>query len=291
MKADLTQIEADILSVLLDFTPRNQNQITDSIGKNHDNSTDRVHVHRALKNLEPYLKRSRNELDELGKKWTINLDVETITRYEAKERQQATIETMKRDMETIKQIVKNYPSLIPNLQEKGWVMILLRNNSFFYKDVGDNYGDLSDAGGMLFTEAVNDLKTYVMEMLEYSQTFFKYYLSHEFYFKYFFEIWRDVYRDKDDEKSKDINYACKDCDTILEIYYEMFKHAAETDKINNVCTSKAIELLNYFETVFAHIRRNREESYYERQAVEIKKYVKKPELKKRLKKGIRKNKA
>lgn len=290
MKADLTQIEADILSVLLDFSPRNQNQITDSIGKSHDNSTDRVHVHRALKNLEPYLKRSRNELDELGKKWTIKLDVETITRYEAKKRQQATIETMKRDMETIKQIVEKYPSLIPILQEKGWVMTLLRRNVFFYKEVGENYGDLSDAGGMLFTEAVNDLRTYVMEMLEYSQTFFKYYLSHEFYFKYFFEIWRDVYRAKDDEKSKDITYACKDIDNILEIYYEMFKHAVETDKINNVFNSKAIELLNYFETIFAYKRRNREDSYYERQAVSIKKYVKKSELQKRLKKKKRNNK-
>lgn len=290
MKADLTQIEADILSVLLDFSPRNQNQITDSIGKSHNNSTDRVHVHRALKNLEPYLKRSRNELDELGKKWTIKLDVETITRYEAKERQQATIETMERDMETIKQIVKNYPSIIPILQEKGWIMTLLRRTGFFYKDVGENYGDLSDAGGMIFTEAVNDLRTYVMEMLKYSQTFFKYYLSHESYFEIFFEIWRDVYRSKDDEKSKDINYASKNCNTILEIYYEMFKYAVETDKINNVCTSRAVELLNYFEKLFAQIRRNREESYYERQAVDIQKYVKKSELKKRLKKGFRQNK-
>jgi hypothetical protein len=77
MKTYLKQIEVDILIGLSDFIPRNQNQITDLIGKNHDNSTDRVHVHRALKNLGPYLERAPNQLDDPGKKWTIRQHIET----------------------------------------------------------------------------------------------------------------------------------------------------------------------------------------------------------------------
>jgi hypothetical protein len=110
MTKDRTQIEADILRALLDFIPRNQNQIADIIKKDHKKSTHRVNVSRALKNLEPFLKRVPNELDEQGKK-----------------------RVMRQDIETIKQIGERYDSLISDLHENEKIMTILANN--FYKDL------------------------------------------------------------------------------------------------------------------------------------------------------------
>ena len=155
MKADLTQIETDILSVLLDFSPRNQNQITDSIGKNHDNSTDRVHVHRALKNLKPFLKRHSNEIDELGKKWSL-----------------------KQDLNTMRQIAIKYPSLNPELQKNEKVLSLLV----------ENYCKLTHPYPLFWVfmqdkekKELNDLIPLIVEefkkKLNSSQTFFKAFLT------------------------------------------------------------------------------------------------------------------
>ncbi len=105
MNPDLNQIERDILVGLSDFIPRNQNQITDLIHKDRKKSTDRVHVHRALKNLAPYLERSPNKLDELGKRWVF-----------------------KKDIDIIRQIVKKYPSIVPDLQKSDIILSMLANN-------------------------------------------------------------------------------------------------------------------------------------------------------------------
>lgn len=102
MKTDIDKIEKDILVALSDFIPKNQNQMADLIGKDHKKSTDRVHVSRSLEVIEPFLKRVPNQNDELGKIWVL-----------------------KNDIETIKQIIEKYPSLIPDLQKNELILDML----------------------------------------------------------------------------------------------------------------------------------------------------------------------
>lgn len=117
MKTDFIEMESDILAGFSDFIPRNQNQIADIIG-NREKSTDRVHVSRCLKKLKPFLERHQNGLDELGKKWRL-----------------------KHDIETIMQIVERYPKLLSNLQKNDEVLnmvlkkhvLLVNLNEFIYK--------------------------------------------------------------------------------------------------------------------------------------------------------------
>ena len=51
------QVEIDILKVLSDFTPRNQNEIARAIGRSDKKSTDRVKVHRAIHRTVKYYTR------------------------------------------------------------------------------------------------------------------------------------------------------------------------------------------------------------------------------------------
>jgi len=111
MKTDFNKIECDILLALSDFLPHNQNQIADLIGNNHKKSTDRVHVSRCLENLKTYLDRAPNDLDELGKKWVL-----------------------KQDIQTLRQITEKYPSLISDLQKNDkFLSILIEKHSWIFK--------------------------------------------------------------------------------------------------------------------------------------------------------------
>ena len=106
MKTDFKKIECDILVLLSDFKPYNQNNIADLIGKNHkEKSTNRVHVSRCMKKLKPFLERRPNEIDELGKKWIL-----------------------KEDFETIRQIVRIYPSVILSYCKSDKILSMLIDN-------------------------------------------------------------------------------------------------------------------------------------------------------------------
>lgn len=96
------QIEIGILKTLSDFVPRNQNKITEEIGKDYENSTDRVQVHRAIQKLKKYFERKLLELEERGKKWTL-----------------------KKDIETMKEIVNDYPELLTTLQSNDTILTML----------------------------------------------------------------------------------------------------------------------------------------------------------------------
>lgn len=65
------QVEIDILKVLSDFIPRNQNDITKAIGKSGKKSSDRVKVHRAVHRTAKYYARSMPKMDDLGKLWVL----------------------------------------------------------------------------------------------------------------------------------------------------------------------------------------------------------------------------
>lgn len=138
------------------------------------------------------------------------------------------------DIKQIKQIAEKYPSLISDLQKNSKVLTLLRRELPFFKDVGDNYGDLNDLGGMLYTESVNDLRTIVMMKCELSQTFFKNYLLDESYFESFLEIWREINRENDEFKTLTPQ-------ALEEIYDAMFLHAVITDKLDGFLNPNAID--------------------------------------------------
>lgn len=146
MKADLVQIEATILRGLLDFTPRNQNQMTDIIGS-HNKSTDRVHVTRSLKHLKPFLTQRLPGYDESGKIWIL-----------------------KQDIETIRLIAIKYPSLISDLQNNDKIISLLVDiHKFIY--------DTMVIGHLVVKvdnmEHLNQDKEDLKEKLMLSPTFFK----------------------------------------------------------------------------------------------------------------------
>ena len=96
------QVEIDILKVLSDFIPRNQNDITKAIGKTGKKSSDRVKVHRAVRRTEKYYARSMPKMNDLGKLWVL-----------------------RRELKTIGQIVMDYPELFSYFQAHDIVLKML----------------------------------------------------------------------------------------------------------------------------------------------------------------------
>ncbi len=98
------QIEIDILKVLSDFIPKNQNAITAAIGKDHKKSTDRVKVHRAIIRTIKFLERSvpLNIKEDNGKIWVL-----------------------KKNLETIKQTALEYPELLPHMLSNDAILSML----------------------------------------------------------------------------------------------------------------------------------------------------------------------
>ena len=96
------QVEIDILKVLSDFIPRNQNDITKAIGKFGKKSTDRVKVHRAIRRTAKYYERSMPRMDDMGKLWVL-----------------------RKKLETIGQIVTDYPELFSHFQSHDIVLGML----------------------------------------------------------------------------------------------------------------------------------------------------------------------
>lgn len=96
------QVEIDILMVLSDFIPRNQNEITKAIGKTGKKSTDRVKVHRAIRRTAKYYARSMPKMDDLGKLWVL-----------------------RKELKTIGQIVTDYPELFDHFQAHNIVLKML----------------------------------------------------------------------------------------------------------------------------------------------------------------------
>ena len=96
------QVEIDILKVLSDFTPRNQNEIARAIGRSDKKSTDRVKVHRAIHRSVKYYTRSLPGLDDNGKFWVL-----------------------KKDLETVGQVVTDYPEFLSHFQSQDIVLSML----------------------------------------------------------------------------------------------------------------------------------------------------------------------
>jgi len=80
---------------------KNQKNIVTDLGLAHDNSKDKVKISRAMKRLEHVgiVERRPNKIDELGKKWAIKTDIETI-----------------------KSIFKTYPGLQPVLRSNWYIL-------------------------------------------------------------------------------------------------------------------------------------------------------------------------
>lgn len=102
------QVEIDILTVLSDFNPRNQNEITKTIGKSHLKSTDRVKVHRAIRRTAQYYARSMPGLDDTGKLWVL-----------------------RKELVTIGQVVTDYPELFSLFQSHDIVLRMLIDKHVF----------------------------------------------------------------------------------------------------------------------------------------------------------------
>lgn len=96
------QVEIDLITVLSDFNPRNQNEITRTIGKSDKKSTDRVKVHRAIRRTAQYYARSMPGLDDTGKLWVL-----------------------RKELATIGQVVTDYPELFSLFQSHDIVLSLL----------------------------------------------------------------------------------------------------------------------------------------------------------------------
>lgn len=96
------QFEIDILIALSDFKPRNQNEIKKAIGKSGTKSTERVKVHRAIRRTAKYYSRSLPGLDDMGKFWVL-----------------------RKKLETIGQIVTDYPELFSHFQSHEIVLRML----------------------------------------------------------------------------------------------------------------------------------------------------------------------
>lgn len=144
-------IELRVLKLLLISESYNQNTIAGLIGLDPDKSTSRVQVSRALKKLNErgYLERKRNELDELGIKWTL-----------------------KKDIEIIQLILEKYPEMLQMLHNNFIIRDLVYQKhvnliSEFYQHMGRS----SD------TKAV--LKFHYSHMLSLSPTFFKNFLLND----------------------------------------------------------------------------------------------------------------
>ncbi len=96
------QVEINILKVLSDFIPRNQNDITKAIGKSGKKSADRVKVHRAIRRTAKYCARSMPRMDDLGKLWVL-----------------------RKGLETIEQIITDYPELFSHFHAHDIVLRML----------------------------------------------------------------------------------------------------------------------------------------------------------------------
>ncbi len=134
------RVEIDILKVLSDFLPRNQNEITEEIGRDCQKSTDRVKVHRAIRRNIKFFKRSMPKMEDNGKVWVL-----------------------KKEIGVIKRIVDEYPELFSHFHANETVLGMLVD-----KHVNDVCPDewISDA-------QEHDFKN----MLMISATFFRLYLS------------------------------------------------------------------------------------------------------------------
>lgn len=133
-------VEIKILTLLSDFLPRNQKEITDEIGRDGKKSTDRVKVHRAIRRNVKFLKRSMPKMEDNGKVWVL-----------------------RKDIGIIKKIVDEYPELFSHFQVNETVLVMLVD-----KHVNQVCPDewLSDAQEL-------DFKNRLM----ISATFFRLYLS------------------------------------------------------------------------------------------------------------------
>lgn len=230
MKTDFHKIESDILVALSDFLPHNQNQIADLIGKNHKvTSTNRVHVTRCLKELKKYLDRVPNELDELGKKWVL-----------------------KQDIETIRQIVKNYPSLISDLQKSDIVLSLLIDKDNFDKYIGfpvfanlsymemDYKNRVKENFGLPHPDHFEGFNNFIITLkywLSISQSFFNNYLMCDSYFTNFIKTWLSY--NGSDYEGLEHYYG----NTYQNILFEMFKHSVMNDFIEGNGNSEAIHFI------------------------------------------------
>lgn len=147
--ADSKFFELQILKILCGFESYNQNNIAKLIGLDPDKSTPRVQVSRVLKKLnkQGYLEQVRLEIDELGKKWA-----------------------MKRDIETIEGISKEYPEIIPTMQQNEIIISLIVDKLYFFTE---EPGPVSDLKGIVETENREKIKT----MLKLSTTFLKIFLQ------------------------------------------------------------------------------------------------------------------
>jgi len=96
------QVEIDIIKVLSDFIPRNQNDITKALGKTEKKSTDRVKVHRAIRRTAKYYARSMPKMNDMGKLWVL-----------------------RKELKTIGQIVTDYPELFSHFQSHDIVLRML----------------------------------------------------------------------------------------------------------------------------------------------------------------------
>lgn len=97
------QVEIEILKVLSDFSPRNQSELTTAIGKSNKKSTDRVKVHRAIGRTAKYYARSMpRRMDDMGKVWVL-----------------------RKELETIGQIVMDYPELFSHFQSNDIVLRMI----------------------------------------------------------------------------------------------------------------------------------------------------------------------
>lgn len=142
LRRDTRQIEMEIIKAMFDFAPRNQNKITNEIGKNYEKSTDRVQVHRAMQKLKKYFERQPLGQEEKGKKWAL-----------------------KKDIKTIKEIVLDYPELLTASQSNDIILTMLVD-----KHVNDTFVD-----ERLSNVQMLDFK----RRLRKSPTFFRLYLLRE----------------------------------------------------------------------------------------------------------------
>jgi len=117
MTKEPSEIEIKIIKVLSDSIPRNQNKITESIGKNKKEPKNKNMVRRALHKLESYLESPKKDRYKSGIFWTL-----------------------KTDKETIKQLIVQYPSTISQLQKNDTIISeIIEKDKFgnYEKDVRD----------------------------------------------------------------------------------------------------------------------------------------------------------
>lgn len=96
------QIDIEIIKVLSDFISKNQNAITEATGRDIRKSTDRVKVHRALNRTKKFFERSVPDINERGRWWVL-----------------------RKNLDNIKQIVLEYPELLPHLLLNDTILSML----------------------------------------------------------------------------------------------------------------------------------------------------------------------